>query len=59
MGATAPAGATETGLHPIFAAIRALVGEQAWAQVEPSLSALLLLRDCRVLLMDPHVVIVR
>jgi protease-4 len=43
----------------LFAAVRELVGERAWAQIEPSLAALLQLREHPVVLTSPRVLISR
>lgn len=58
-GASAPSLLGQPVQTQLFAAVRELVGERAWAQIEPSLTALLQLREQPVVLTSPRVLITR
>jgi hypothetical protein len=61
-GASAPrlnAAAAPSSPLQLLAGLRELVGPRVWSQMEPSISAMLQLRDEPVLLTSPRVLIVK
>ena len=58
-GVSAPSLFQQPVKTQLFAAVRELVGERAWGQIEPTLTALMQLRESPVVLTSPRVLIVK